>query len=80
MAEGTTKHVIPAGGKLFEVRSGSEGFMVDEEIPKGVGRVGLESNAKPVGMKYLRMLTVVLKESNEDKCASGNLRGGLLVV
>ncbi|GJT88812.1 hypothetical protein Tco_1070529 [Tanacetum coccineum] len=23
-------HVIPAGGKLFEVRSGSEGFMVDE--------------------------------------------------
>ncbi|GJR06128.1 multidrug resistance-associated protein 5 [Tanacetum coccineum] len=32
MAEGTTKfwHVIPASGNLFEVRSGSEGFTIDE--------------------------------------------------
>ncbi|GJZ24817.1 hypothetical protein Tco_0562276 [Tanacetum coccineum] len=29
-AEGTTKHVIPVGGNLFEVRSGSEGFTVDK--------------------------------------------------
>ncbi|GKB54587.1 hypothetical protein Tco_0905340 [Tanacetum coccineum] len=32
MAEGTTKHVIPAGGNLFKVRLGSEGFTIDETL------------------------------------------------
>ncbi|GJZ03426.1 hypothetical protein Tco_0536701 [Tanacetum coccineum] len=70
-------HVILAGENLYEVRSGSEGFIVDEveQTPKPKGVVGRPRKKQPVD--DFKDVDVVQRGPVRDEGASGT-RGGAI--
>nr|GEV41364.1 peroxidase 20 [Tanacetum cinerariifolium] len=68
-------HVIPAGGKLFEVRPGSEGFTLDEGYLRVMSQLGLRQTC--ILWLTITILNQSLRGPVRDECASGTKGGAI---